>query len=256
MKIQPSPYLIPERNISFLEIGDLEFLNSFVQYFNNKDFDDRYFSQFEWFKEELSGVESIANLGCGKGRETFALMWKLEATEAVGIDIDGAKIEFATRIAQFRHWFSTSLVPSVRNRNQQAVKLLQEWYEALPIEIREGATPQFYPGNISEGIEQPDNHFNLVYCRFTLWTIAGNDKDSLSSVCRNISRILKPRVGRVVIVEPSKKESTNYDFGHCFREAGLRLDRVEEEKSRLGWLEPFKLETEPKDPKGYIFTKL
>ncbi len=254
MKIQPPPFIIPGSIYSFLNACDLEYLQDFVNYFNTKVFKDRYYPQFEWFKEDLSGIESITNLGCGSGRETFALMWKIKPTEALGIDNNSDKIDRAKGIARFRQRFSSSIIPSVKN--QQAAKLLQDWYDGLPIEIREGGVPQFIHGDISVHINLPEDHFTLVYCRYTLWTIIESNKNNLSSVCQNIFRILKSGIGRVVIIEPSTKGSNSYDFVNYFRAAGLKLDRLVEDKSCLGWLEPFKEVTDPIDPKGYIFSKL
>jgi SAM-dependent methyltransferase len=254
MKIQQPPTQVTGSYTRILGIDDLEYVSNFIHYYNDKDFDERYYSQFEWFKGNVSGIESIANLGCGAGRETFALTWKLHPSESIGIDIDNKKIKSANEVVQFRNRFLTGIVPSVRDSH--AVNFLQSWYEGLPIEIREGVLPQFVPGDITLPLNLPDNYFYLVYSRYTLWEISDSGSDNLSSVCHNISRILRPRLGRVVIVEPSANGSNDYDFERYFHIAGLELIRIEEEKNNLGWLEPYMHENEPQNPRGYVFAKL
>jgi SAM-dependent methyltransferase len=253
VKIQPPPFMLPGSNICFISSDDIEYLCSFVNYFNDKDFDERYFTQLEWFKEDIFGIERLLNFGCGWGRETFALSWKIKPTESVGIDINSSNIEFAKSMAKFRERFLTSILPSVRK--PIANKFLQDWFEGLPIEIWMGIPPQFIQDNITTFGVKPENPFSLVYCRCTLWKMLDNDKNCMSSVSRNINKMLKPRVGRLVIVEPSKKGSVDYGFEKYFQETGFILDRVEEKESRLGWLEPFGLGNEQKDIKGYIFSK-
>jgi len=227
----------------------LECLCQIRHYFRDQDFDDRYFSQFDWFREILPSTESILNLGCGNGREAFALGWELGASTVVGIDLDHDKIQHANEVIQcinsYRHRFPTHYADEVR-----------DWYEGMPHRIKEGILPKFLEADASQGLPSYDNGFDLVYCRYTLWQIADRNLDDLRSTCQSMAEVMKPESGRVVIVEPNKKEGVEYDFVECFQDAGLTLCAQEEDRNRLGWLEPFKRETDPVDPKGYIFAKL
>lgn len=230
----------------YLQISDC--LLEFNNYFRNSDFDDRYGQQFEWFRKRLRRTEKVLNLGSGSGLETFALMWALKAHKAVGIDVKREKIDHAKKRAQDIWEFSTEVMPSIFAETQN-VRQLREWYEAeVPFEIRKCILPEFFTEDISKNISKPEDEFDLVYCRYVLWIIANGNGASLHATCRNIASIVRPEVGRVVIVEPTKKDTVDYDFESCFRNAGLILDWVEEEISNLGWLE------EPEtNPKGYIF---
>jgi hypothetical protein len=76
VKIPSPPYKLPGSNTFFLGIDDIQYLCTFVKYFSDEYFDNRYYSQLEWFKDDIVDKERILNIGCGSGRETFALSWK------------------------------------------------------------------------------------------------------------------------------------------------------------------------------------
>ncbi|MFC2031602.1 class I SAM-dependent methyltransferase [Chloroflexota bacterium] len=249
MRIPSPPISIPPHNISNLQIKELECLCQIRHYFRDQDFDDRYFSQFDWFREVLPSTESILDLGCGNGREAFALGWEMGAGTVVGVDLDDDKIRYAYEVTQcidsYRHRFPTHYADQVR-----------DWYKGMPHRIKAGILPKFLKMDASQGLPWSDNGFGLVYCRYTLWQIADRSLDDLRSTCQSMAEAVNPESGRVVIVEPSKKEGFEYDFVECLQDVGLALCAKEEDRNGLGWLEPFKRETDPIDPKGYIFAKL
>jgi len=132
--------------------------------------------------------------------------------------------------------------------NPQARKLFQEWYDRLPPEIKLGTFPEFF-SEIQAG------PFDLVYCRYTLWITAAKDKEKLRSIGQDIARIIKPNTGRLVIVEPTKKGDSVFDFVSLFEGVGLTLEKIEGDTSQLGRLEPNDPEFDLKESKGYIFAK-
>lgn len=253
MIIEFPPTNLPGSLTWFIRFDQMESLSDFCRYFRDEDFDDRYFSQLDWFKDMIPRVESILNVGCATGRETFALMWKLNASVALGIDTDESKISSARKVAQFRHWFHDEILVSVLD--QRGVQSLRDWNEEwVPLPVRKGIVPEFVKVDISEGIAELGHTsslqaFDLVYCRYVLWQVAERGGvSSLQSTCQNIAHATKQESGRVVVVEPTRRGTREYDFAACLQNAGLVLERVEEDANRLGWLE------DPEtDPMGYIF---
>jgi SAM-dependent methyltransferase len=246
MNIQPPPVSVAQ--LHYFEIYD--YILQFAFFFRDEDFENRYFSQFKWFREELPQTERVLNLGCGNGRETFALMWVLGATEAVGIDIEDTKIESAKHIVRLIHEFSAQVMPPILSGQMRRVEQLQAWYEDnIRFEIRQCTLPLFYQGDITISISQPSDYFDLVYCRYLLDKLADKSKDRLRVAIKNIARAVSPKRGRVIIVEPTVKDDFQYDFEACFVEAGLSLVKVQE-GGHLGFLE-----WPETDPRGYILTK-
>jgi SAM-dependent methyltransferase len=232
--------------------------------FRDIDFDDRYLPRFEWFRQEIPQPETILNVGCGGGRETFALMWTFGAIEAIGIDIDNEpkrphKIFIANRIAQtireFPNRFSTEVMPLVsKGESREYIERLQAWYEtSVPSEIKKGIVPKFFKEDISESISQPLDYFDLVYSRYVLDKVMDESEDGLKRAIQNIVRAVKLKTGRIIFVVPTEKDKNGvriyYDFEQHFPKDLSLL--VVKDGICLGdeeWPET--------NPKGYICTRL
>ncbi len=234
----------------FIQIAEriLEFNN----YFKDKDFDDRYYSQFEWFRGELNCTDKILSLGCGNGRETFALMWAMKAKETTGVDIDCEKIEHTMKRAQDIQEFAEIVRQVLADINSDQ---LQAWRDCIPTELLECIVPQFFQGDISdnllESISCPDGYFDLVYCRNVLYFMADESKAKLYLALQNIVRAVKPKTGCVVVVEPTVRGSILYDFRTHFKQAGLILVKEPPgSKDHLGCLE-----MPETNPMGYILKR-
>jgi len=248
MKIQPEPPLVP------LPMTDIEPLYELADYFRDENFDTRYLPKLEWFIEGCSQFESVLNLGCSRGRETFALTWCLRLVQAVGVEIDYERIRYARKITRFlstfRHKYCTQNLPSFGDRRY--VETLQTWCEGMPTEIREGNLPEFVQEDISRGIAHPDNSFDLIYSRYTLWKLMERQGEGLLSALRDIARIVKLEMGRVVLVEPEQKGEFCRDYlQSCLAEAGLTTIKTEDNGSRLGGADD-----PDTNPIGYILAKL
>jgi SAM-dependent methyltransferase len=224
-------------------------------YFSDADFDDRYFPKFRWFREALpQEIDKVINLGCGRGRETFALMWYLKATKAVGIDNDHEKIKKANGVTQAIRIFSTEVMPYVLERcPEERARELQAWYENendVPFGISAGRLPKFCKEN-AENMSQPYDYFDLVYCRYVLWKILmDRGKEGLFNAIQNMANVVRPKVGRVVIVEPTEKDGVSYDdLKQHFVRADLTLVEVKDENHLGG------SEWPGTKPKGYICLK-
>lgn len=259
MVIEYPPTKLPGSPSWFIDYDQAESLNEFCYYFRDEDFDDRYFSQFDWFKDKIPQPTNIVNVGCATGRETFALMWELSSSEALGVDIDKDKISSARRMAQFRHWFQDEVLISVRD--PRGVEALQEWNEKwVPLAVRKDVVPKFVRGDISDRaqIPRPDGYCDLVYCCNVLDFLVNENKDWDAAI-RNLAALAKPATGRVVVVGATKRDSTqdrhskrfmsHDDFRPYFEKKGLELIAVEE-MAGLGHIN-----SPTTNPRGYVYGK-
>ena len=169
------------------------------------------------------------------------------------------KVKF---ISDFRTRFPTQILPSVsdpHHRNQ----LKTWWYKEMPSEIREGVLPKFLDAHdfslpIPDNYFESDDHFDLVYCRYCLYQIAREDQNGLFSACQNIKNMVKPKTGRVVIIEPTNEGDVTYNFTGCLQDVGLILLTVEKKDSRLGRRELDNSKNCEKglaNPEGYILER-
>ena len=229
-----------------------------LQLYFNQDFDDK-FPCFEWFKDALPHIDSILHLGCNLGKETFALAWGLKVHKIEGIDSVPEKIEYARERVRIINYFRKPVIEQF----QTWYKAIPSWYEEIPYEIREGVLPKFrdaldFSLPIPENYFEPDNYFDLVYCRYCLYQIAKKGQNYLHSACQNIRNIVRPETGRVVIIEPTNEKNVTYEFKKCLQDAGLTLLMVEEEDGHLGRREIDNLKNRDKglaSPKGYILKR-
>jgi SAM-dependent methyltransferase len=247
MRIPPPP--TPSSEPQF--VPGLDQIERFVEFINgllaDSGFDDRYFPRFEWFKQHLPRVRTILNVGCGHGRETFALMWALDATEAIGIDKDDDpdvpdKIytaqSLAWQIQNFSRIFDQAIAQLARGCTKEYCEELRAWFDGrVPSEIKSGTAPLFYKMNVSARCPQHPSGFDLMYCRYVLDKIADKDEGMLRSAIRNMKSRVRPGTGRIVAVEPSVKEKdgvlVRYKFESYFEELGVEILVVKDE-SHLG----------------------
>ena len=221
-------------------------------YFKDKDFDDIYYSQFEWFRGELPCTDKVLSLGCGYGREAFALMWNMKAVEAIGIDIDYKRVEHATKRSQDIREFSEIMQQALAEIDSGQFRA---WCESVPTELIDCIIPRFSQGDISDNLvestSRPDGYFDLVYCCNVLYFIADESRDKLYLALQNIARTVKAETGRIVIVEPTIKNGTQYDFRTYFEQVGLTLAKEPpEHEGRLGYLK-----MPGTKPMGYILKR-
>ena len=256
---RPDPYSI-----------GLEPVDEMVQWVNNQlddeHFDLRYFPKFEWFMDELSNTERILNIGCGHGRETFALMWKLNAIEALGIDIDDdpkkeriftANI-LVNAIREFARKFNSQVIPEVsRMYSSEYATQLRDWYDtAVPDVIKSCTIPQFQKMDITEEELLNDfqpNYYDLVYSSFVLDKILDEDEQRVFVAIKNMMSFVKRGSGRIVFVVPTKKEidgtSIQYDFEQ-YVSGELSIVKIEKDEQRLG-----RPEWHGTEPIGYILIR-
>jgi SAM-dependent methyltransferase len=178
----------------------------------------------------------IADLGCGSGTGTLALMLRLGAEEVIGIDKDGEKVSDASRqlttellgplqegIRKTKSLFvhcqaDTDLSDDIR----QTVAQLINRFGDVPV-------PQLREGDITEGRHctgLPDQYFDLVYCRYVLYHIyCGDHRSSFvrtKSAVQEMARLAKPG-GLVVAYEPntcSDDDSTDINLARLLDMCG------------------------------------
>jgi len=235
---------------------------------NDEHFDLRYFPMFEWFKDELPKAEKILNIGCGNGRETFALMWALKAVEALGIDIDDdpkqEKIQtanvMANAIQEFARKFNSQVIPEVsRKYSREYASQLRDWYDTgVPEFIKSCSVPVFLKMDITEKDllnHLQFNHHDLVYSSYVLDKILDKDEQGVFIAIKNMTILVKPESGRFVFVVPTKKEkdgaSIQYDFEQ-YISGELTIVKIERDEYLLGRGRP---EWHGTNPIGYILMR-
>ena len=103
---EPPPQSSDGRNAEKPVFSDY---HTFFKPFFNK-LDDHYSSRFQWFKEVIPEVDKIVDFGFGeRGAETFALMWALDAVEAVGFDNNPTRVKQADRTRKKAQDFGISV---------------------------------------------------------------------------------------------------------------------------------------------------
>ena len=188
---------------------------------------------------ELGEYESIADFGCGDGWETIALVMKLNASVAIGIDkeqtlIDTARImvdEICRQLEANRQLVSpirailanpahfSHLSVDVRSK---AISLINK-YEKLSL-------PSYQRGDITNGEKDtglPPNHFALVFCKDVLYHIYCAENSPTVPIIRaaiqEVARVAKPG-GLVAIDEPytcSPNDDRQVELKSYFLQAGL-----------------------------------
>jgi hypothetical protein len=154
-------------------------------------------------------------------------------------------------MAKFRKRLLTEIIPSIKNPSART--LLTKWYEYLPAYIKMGLIPEFIEDSITTYSNRQEKPFSIIYCRCTIWRMLEDGENSLRCLSIQIRKLLKPDIGRLIIVEPSNNGDIDYRYDKVFQSEGIILKRMEEDKRNLGWMEPFGDESERKDITGYIF---
>jgi SAM-dependent methyltransferase len=188
-------YLNPEGYI----IRDYE--TYFVPFFNKLA--DHYHSRFKWFRDFIPRVDKIVNFGFGKnGAETFALMWALDAIEAVGFDKKPGSVEKADVYRNIAYGFANELVPMALEYSSPAyAERLESWYENKVSEkIRETILPIFRLGDLTTGVEWESDYFDLAYSRYVLDKI---EEENRLTAIREMVRVVKPD-RYIILVAPDE----------------------------------------------------
>ncbi len=189
---------------------------------------------------ELGEFESIADFGCGDGWETLALVMKLNASVAIGIDKEQALIDKARiMVGEIYQQLETNrqLVPQIR-----AILANPAHFSKLSVDVRSKAKnlinkyeklllPSYRRGDITSGEKDtglPPNHFALVYCKYVLYHIycAENSPTvpNIRAAIQEVARVVKPG-GLVAIDEPdtcSPNDDRQVELKPYFLQAGLR----------------------------------
>lgn len=169
----------------------------FSDYMENK-----YFTKLESTKKQIyedvesvnknTPIEKVCDFGCGSGFTTFSLMSVLNASRAIGVDIDN-KVIF--RAKTWREWIIKYIklnAQSVQNKEE----LIEEAYHVLDIQC----FPEFRTGDVITGKNLPDS-LDLSYCRKLLVNIYGdNGGKGIELAIENIVGSVKPG-GWIIAVE-------------------------------------------------------
>lgn len=120
--------------------------------------------KFEWLRS-LGHINSIANFGCWTGKEPFALLWALDATEIFVVEKNE---EYLNTLHEQLEIFQNSSQGQLLGRKIQVI------LADMTLEIS----------------ELPTNYFDLAYCDEVLYQIY-NQKDGEEAVRRAVNEMIK-----------------------------------------------------------------
>jgi SAM-dependent methyltransferase len=129
---------------------------------------------FRWLTDMVGSSERIADFGCWTGSEPFALMWSLNASEVVVIEIEEQHVIEAQRFA--------------------------ETLQSMRPECLAQRNIRFVTADMSTAVhELPENYFDLAFCANVLYTM-GDDIERVQRAVAEMARVVKP-AGWVIAVE-------------------------------------------------------
>jgi SAM-dependent methyltransferase len=177
----------------------------------------------------------IADLGCGSGERTIALMLRLQAVKIVAIDKEQSKIDqvFATMVAQrlepiqqqvqrIRQIFDSD--DQIISRLSEGIKAEAEYYVE---EYGNIPTPDYRLGDITKGKDSTGlqgSYYDLAYCQSVLYHIycdeRGTSHVNTRLAIQEMARICRSG-GLVVAYEPnvcSQDDDTPVELRQLFEE--------------------------------------
>jgi SAM-dependent methyltransferase len=185
--------------------------------------------KYQWLIERLIKldvqVERIADFGCGEGRETLALMYLLEASEAAGVDKNAQSI----RNAQ-------GTLKTIQN-----IILAKGVPNDAPGFLRKASIEEvvkFYPGDIMEATKLPSNYYDIAFCDYVLyhiWLDQGGESSAQKAI-EEMARVVKLG-GLVAAHEPTRRtgeQTFDINFRPLFERADLKPVHVVEIAFELG----------------------
>lgn len=130
-----------------------------------------------WLENLPSRVERIVNFGCWYGEEPFALMWTLDATEVIVVEIDEGNIgELREQIDIVNIRYPESL------QNRIVNYVCRDMTNSIP--------------------ELLDQYFDLAYCEDVLYSLPlQGGSQALERGILQMIRVVKPN-GYIIAVEP------------------------------------------------------
>jgi SAM-dependent methyltransferase len=170
----------------------------------------------EWLVERIGCAARILNVGCEKGSELLALMWRLKAMEGVGLDKDSCVIELAKE-----------LMRNIKSTMEDSSLIGWEgWQSEVPEFPRERRFPSFQVADITCPQQltwmQP-GHFDLAYCDTVLCKILEEHGES-GVVCAltHMARAVRSG-GWIATEEDGAWPGGLCGLERCFRDAGVEV---------------------------------
>jgi len=186
--------------------------------------------ELEWLMKLNVPGKRVVDFGCADGSETFALMWMLRATEAIGIDSDIHRAE--RRLQEIRQAVAESLVTLQTYVSGSYPGTVTDedrswWKGEVPDFLKEKRFPAFRKADMTNPTDLQwlfSERFDLAYCCFVLYHIRDDGEHRVKSAIEQMARVVRSG-GWVVAVEPVKDpDSTRLDFRGLFESS--ELDQV------------------------------
>lgn len=206
-----------------------------------RDVNPRWFSlleqayarqSFEWLIPLKASVDRIINFGCWQGHEPFALIWTLDATEVIVVEI---KPEY---IGTF-------------NQKLENIELSKP--EAL-----EGRSVKPLVGDVTKtNHELPANYFDLAFCDNVLYYFS-DDNLALQNAIGEMKRVV--RLGGWIVAKEPKYGADHKEVEYDFFEQKMKMwVPVTEPKNMSAFFESAglkKLRLENTPPYTYCYQKV
>ncbi|MBI4460524.1 MAG: methyltransferase domain-containing protein [Acidobacteria bacterium] len=136
---------------------------------------------FSYFPEAAFRRKRLLDFGCGSGASSFAMAAMLPETEVVGVELNGALVEIASRIAEFRSLRNVRFLQSPDPTDLPPAAgtfdfvMLCAVYEHLLPEERKHLMPKLWsvlkPGGVVFVNQTPHRYFPYEHHSTGLWLI-------------------------------------------------------------------------------------
>ena len=190
---------------------------------------DRYIAtpKLSWFKKHLVKTSTILNIGCQHGSETIALLESFHPEHIIGINNNLEEIRECQNRVQNIRYFSTDIYPYYAPSSWD---ISSSW-------LINGEIPDFECLDISQPncLQSYNNYFDVIYGRYILYIAERNGAD-LEHVAINLARLVKPKTGRIILVEPYMQDNESYNCMEPFlKNSSLICMEAIRGTEALGW---------------------
>lgn len=206
-------------------------------------------NQLDWLAR-YPQAEKVANFGCHIGGETLALMWLLDAQEAVGLDIEADNIRQAQDTLNHLREDIRQAQLAIQYGQADISEEDRDWWSRMPHFLtrqifEEEFSLEYRTCDITKPTGLPDNYYDLAFCDFVLhhiWydEIQDHEGQRVQFAVHEMARVVKP-AGIVAARELIQfDDKPRLDFTGLLERAGLERVDVQEEEfkslERYGWV--------------------
>src|SRR5258708_15367006 len=182
---------------------------------------------YDWITTHIEQAESIATFGCAGGEETFAFLWALGASEAIGIDKDEGSIKRARELHSAILAETNKSLRDMTHQPESVSTNVSDWWNTRVVDFgRTGILKQdpkdiFVVGDITQPTNLLSNHYDIALVEYVLYHIWPNENGVRQAIAE-MARIVKPAgiVAALEVVQYGDNPRVNFET--LFEQTGLR----------------------------------